>query len=197
MRYLTSIYGGFRTLLTGLGITGREMPGKSVTLKYPHQEPELSDAFRSVIQLVRFDETGSHDCVACMQCVKICPSVCITIEGDKIEGLRGKRATRVEVDFALCSLCGLCIDTCPTDTLEYAKLYDDAGPERDWVFDLLKPHEPYEEQFRAEQREIQAKEAAEKAAKKAALARAKAEQAAREAAEKPAEPPEDKPEDGA
>jgi formate hydrogenlyase subunit 6/NADH:ubiquinone oxidoreductase subunit I len=182
MTYIGSIVHGFHTLLTGLRITGREIGGKAVTLRYPHEEPELSDAFRSVIQLVRFEETGSHDCVACMQCVKICPSVCITIEGGKVEGIKGKRATEFDIDFALCSLCGLCIDTCPTDTLEWSKIYDDAGPDREWVYDLLKPHEPFEEAYLTKRREKEAKEAAEKAAKREAAAKAKAEKAAREAA---------------
>ncbi|MHC5004058.1 MAG: 4Fe-4S dicluster domain-containing protein [Planctomycetota bacterium] len=174
MMYAGAILRGFHSLLTGLGITGREIPGKSVTLTYPHEEPELSDAFRSVIQLVRFEETGSHDCIACMQCENICPSFCIKIEGGRIEGLKGKRATSFELDFALCSLCGLCIDTCPTDTLEYAKYYDEAGRERQWVYDLIEPHRSFEEQYREERRAIEAKEAAEKAAKKAAAAKAKA-----------------------
>ena len=182
MRYIGAILRGFRSLLTGLGITGREIGGKSVTLTYPHEEPELSDAFRSVIQLVRFDETGSHDCIACMQCEKICPSYCIKIEGERIEGLKGKRASSFELDFALCSLCGLCIDTCPTDTLEWAKLYDEAGRERQWLYDLIEPHRAFEDQYREKRRAIEAKEAAEKAAKKAAAARAKAEKEARDAA---------------
>ncbi len=186
MSYFVAIYGGFRSLLTGLGITGREMGGKAVTLRYPHEEPELSEAFRSVIQLVRFDETGSHDCIACMQCVKICPSDCITIEGERIEGIKGKRADVVKIDFALCSLCGLCLDTCPTDTLEWSKIYDDAGRNREWVYDLLEPHLAFEEQYLATRREVEAKEAAEKAAKRAAAAKEKAEKEAREpAADKP------------
>lgn len=183
MSYFGLIYSGFRSLLTGMSITGREMGGKAVTLRYPHEEPKLSDAFRSVIQLVRFDETGSHDCIACMQCVKICPSMCITIDGTKIEGLRGKRAEKVEIDFALCSLCGLCLETCPTDTLEWAKLYDEAGRNRDWVYDLLEPHEANEEQYRTTRRATEAKEAREKAAKREAMAKAKAAKAAKEAAQ--------------
>jgi len=181
MTYFGSLVHGFHTLLTGLRITGREIGGKAVTLQYPHEEPELSEAFRSVIQLVRFEETGSHDCVACMQCVKICPSYCITIEGTKIEGIKGKRAKEFEIDFALCSLCGLCIDTCPTDTLEWSKIYDEAGTEREWVYDLLKPHEPNEQAYLTKRREVEAKEAAEKAAKREAAAKAKAEKAAKEA----------------
>jgi len=185
MSYFGGIAKGFKSLLTGMGITGKEIGGKSVTLRYPHEEPELSGAFRSVIQLVRFEETGSHDCIACMQCVKICPSTCITIEGGKVEGIKGKRADLFEIDFALCSLCGLCVDTCPTETLEYSKHYDDAGPNRDWVYDLMKPHEAFEEQYLETRRVVEAKEAAEKAAaraaKAAAAAKAKAEKDALEA----------------
>ncbi|MHC5026872.1 MAG: 4Fe-4S binding protein [Planctomycetota bacterium] len=183
MSYFGSIVTGFRSLLTGLGITGREIGTKSVTLQYPHEEPELSESFRSVIQLVRFEETGSHDCIACMQCVKICPSDCIRIEGGKLDGIKKMRAWEFEIDFALCSLCGLCLDTCPTETLEWSNHYDDAGQERQWVYDLIAPHTTFEEQFRANAREKDAREAAEKAAKKEAAAKAKAEKAAREAAE--------------
>jgi formate hydrogenlyase subunit 6/NADH:ubiquinone oxidoreductase subunit I len=182
MSYVGSIVSGFLTLLTGLGITARELGRKSVTLRYPHEEPKLSKSFRSVIQLVRFDKTGSHDCIACMQCEKICPSYCITIEGGRIEGLKGKRASEFEIDFAQCSLCGLCLDTCPTDTLEWANHYDEVGRERGWKYDLIEPHRGFEEQHRTNRREIEAKEAAEKAAKKAAAAKAKAEKEAKDAA---------------
>ena len=144
-----------------------------MTLTYPHEKPELSGAYRSLISLVQFPDLGTHDCVACLQCEKICPSFCIKIDGGKVEGMKRKRASKFEVDFALCSLCGLCIDVCPTDTLEYSKLYDDAGFERQWKFDLLEPFEDYEEEFREKQREQDAKEAAEKAAKKAEMLAAK------------------------
>lgn len=168
MRYIRKIAGGFKTLVTGLGVTAKEIGKKPVTLQYPHEKPELSTAYRSLIKLIRFDELGTHDCVACMQCVNICPSYCITIEGGKVEGIKRKRATRFEVDFALCSLCGLCIDTCPTTTLEYSRLYDEAGYERNWTYDLLAEFEGYEPEFREKQREVEAKEAAEREAKKAA-----------------------------
>lgn len=174
MAYLGAIAGGFKTLITGLSITARQIRRKSVTLQYPHQKPELSKAFRSAIRLVRFDDIDTHDCVACMQCVNICPSFCITIEGQRVEGIKRMRATRVEMDFALCSLCGLCIDVCPTDTLEYSKIYDEAGTHRNWNFDLLDEFRADEEPFIARQREIEAKEAAEKKARRAAADAAKA-----------------------
>ncbi len=181
MNYFTSIATGFHSLLTGLGITVRHIRRKNVTLQYPHQKPELTKAYRSLISLVQFDELESHDCVACMQCVKICPSFCIEIEGGKVEGIKRKRASLFEVDFALCSLCGLCVDVCPTDTLEYSKLYDEADNRRDWVFDLLDPFRDFEAEFVEKQRVSDAKEAEAKAAKKAAALKAKAEKEAAQA----------------
>jgi len=185
--YVGAILGGFRSLLTGMGITLRESFRKPVTLTYPHKKPEISEAYRGTVDLVNFDETGTHDCIACMQCVKICPSDCITIEGGKVEGIKKMRASVVEMDFALCSLCGLCIDTCPTETLKYSKIYDDVGYQRNWTYDLLEPFRAGEEDFLTKQREIERIAAEEKAAKKAAAAAAKA---AKEAADSVGDAPE-------
>jgi NADH-quinone oxidoreductase subunit I len=176
--YVGSILGGFRSLLTGMRITLRESFRKPVTLTYPHKKPEISEAYRGTVDLVEFEETGTHDCIACMQCVKICPSDCITIEGGKVDGIKKMRASVVEMDFALCSLCGLCIDTCPTETLKYSKIYDDVGYQRNWTYDLLAPFRDGEGAFLEKQREIERIAAEEKAVKKAAAAAAKAAAAA-------------------
>ena len=178
--YLRKLFGGLWSLLVGMWITIREFAHtqfgrKAVTLQYPHEKPKLSPAYRSAIKLIRFDETNSHDCVACLACEHICPSFCISIEGGKVEGIKKKRASKFEMDFALCSLCGLCIDVCPTTTLEYSKLYDEAGYNRSWTFDLLEEFHTYEEQFIDEQRQrerIQAEEKKKKAAAKKAEAAA-------------------------
>lgn len=185
MSYFGSILKGFKSLLTGLKITLRESFRKPVTLQYPHEKPELNEAYRSLIAFTKFQETGTHDCVACYQCEKICPSYCIKLDGGKVEGIKRKRATMFEVDFALCSLCGLCIDVCPTDTLEYSKYYDEAGFERQWVYDLLDPFLEFEPQFIANQKVVEEKEAAAKVAKKEAMAKAKAEAQAKAEAEAP------------
>ena len=99
------------------------------------------------------------------------------IEGERPEGMRKKRATLFEVDFALCSECGLCLDVCPTDTLGYSREYDQAGYGRnDFLYDLLEPYRDREEQVREVLRAEEAKKAAAKKAaaeaKKAAAAKA-------------------------
>ncbi|MBK8482668.1 MAG: NADH-quinone oxidoreductase subunit I [Proteobacteria bacterium] len=140
MSLLWRLLRGAWSLVLGLGVTLRNLFRRPVTETYPHRRPEMTAAFRGAIALVRFPEADSHDCVACMQCVNICPSACMKVEGDKPEGLKRKRATVFKVDYALCSLCGLCIDVCPTDTLTYSRGYDDVGYRRDqFVYDLLVP----------------------------------------------------------
>ncbi|MEM9494144.1 MAG: NADH-quinone oxidoreductase subunit I, partial [Myxococcota bacterium] len=171
MNYARRLLTGLGSLMTGLGITVRELFKKPKTLQYPLEKPQLSPAYRSAIKLIRFDETNSHDCVACLACERICPSFCIKIDGGKIDGIKKKRATQFEMDFALCSLCGLCIDVCPTTTLEYSKLYDEAGYNRDWNMDLLEDFRDFESQFIEEQK---TREAAEAEAKKKAAAAKKA-----------------------
>jgi NADH-quinone oxidoreductase chain I len=176
MKAAARVIRGFLSLLTGMWVTFRRIFKRPVTLTYPHKKPELSAAFRSAISLIRFDESGSHDCVACLQCQNICPSYCIAIEGEKPEGLKKKRATKFDVDYALCSLCGLCIDVCPTVTLEYSKIYDVADYRPDaFVYDLLEPYRDGEADFL-----VEARKKAEAAALKKAEA-AKAAKAAKEA----------------
>jgi NADH-quinone oxidoreductase subunit I len=167
---------GFGSLIVGMGVTGKHFFRKPVTVRYPRQKPTMSAAFRSVIAFVRFEETGSHDCIACDACSKICPSDCIDVVGRANEGLKGKRAEKFEIDFSLCSLCGLCVDVCPTETLTYAKFYDHVGREREgFVYDLLEPYRADEPAYLERARAKAKAEAEAKAAAKAAREAKKAE----------------------
>ena len=136
------LWAGARSLLIGLGITGRHMMRRTVTMQYPHETPDVS-RWGGPIELVTFPETGTHDCIACNACTRICPSDCINTEGVRPEGVKKMRATKFLLDFSTCSLCGLCIDVCPTDTLKYSERYDEAMYTRPaTVNDLLRPFPP-------------------------------------------------------
>jgi len=129
------------SLFSGMAVTGHHLFRKPVTRRYPHDRRTMSAAYRGVIAFKTFEETGTHDCIACDICAKICPSDCILVEGVKHPGTKGKRCTRFEVHFSLCSLCGLCVDACPTQTLTYSKIYDQVGRHRDgFVYDLVAPY---------------------------------------------------------
>jgi NADH-quinone oxidoreductase subunit I len=130
---------GVWSLVVGLGVTGRHMLRRRVTIYYPHERPDTSQ-WGGPIELVTFPETLTHDCIACNACVRICPSECITVEGKRPEGSKRLRATRFILDFSTCSLCGLCVEVCPTDTLRYSTRYDEAMYTRAATYDdLLEP----------------------------------------------------------
>ncbi len=116
---------GFKSLIVGLGVTGRHMLRREVTMQYPHERPDVTH-WAGPIELVTFPATGTHDCIACNACMRVCPSDCFEIEGARPAGARKMRATKFLLDFSTCSLCGLCIDVCPTDTLKYSSRYDEA-----------------------------------------------------------------------
>lgn len=74
-------------------------------------------------------------CTSCMICARECPSWCITIDShtEPVAGLpAGARdrtrnvLDRFAVDWSLCMYCGICVEECPYDALE-------------WVGDLTPP----------------------------------------------------------
>ena len=149
MALIKEILDGTKTLLTGMKVTLDNFRKPPVTSQYPMEKIEMSEAFRNVIVLIEKEDIGSHDCIDCKLCERVCPSFCIYLDGERPEGLRRKRSTKFEVDFALCSDCGLCLDVCPTDTLGYSKIHDEAGYNRsDFLYDLLEPWADKEEAAR-------------------------------------------------
>lgn len=139
-RALQDIIGGFRSLLTGMGITLRQFFRKDVTVRYPHESLTMPSRYRGHIVLVRDPATGKSLCVACKSCEKACPSDCIVVEGLKREGEKRKSVTEFRLDFTRCSLCGSCVEVCPADALEFSKDYNLAGTRKeDFVrIDLVK-----------------------------------------------------------
>lgn len=70
-----------------------------------------------------------ENCTSCDVCARECPAWCITIEShaetdnSTATGRGRARAYQVldrfEIDYALCMFCGICIDVCPFDALEW------------------------------------------------------------------------------
>lgn len=66
-------------------------------------------------------------CTSCMICVAECPAWCIEIDShvEQVEDPQGRRPRSVSVldrftlDFGLCFYCGICVDVCPFDALEW------------------------------------------------------------------------------
>lgn len=71
-----------------------------------------------------------HDaCTSCDLCVKQCPDNCITLEAHNEqvteEGARRPKTIAVlddfRIDYATCMYCGICIEVCPFDALEWSE----------------------------------------------------------------------------
>ena len=74
-------------------------------------------------------------CTSCMICARECPSWCINIDShaepvvDLPSGSRERTRNvldRFAIDWSLCMYCGICVEECPYDALE-------------WVSDLTQP----------------------------------------------------------
>ncbi|WP_029459848.1 4Fe-4S binding protein [Solidesulfovibrio alcoholivorans] len=149
-------YTGLKSLVIGLGVTGKALMQPGVTVLYPMEEVERDNlvTYRGHVELIGKEEDPAVPrCVACGACVKACPSNCITIlcpiavkEGEEAGPVKmgpapqkgSKTPGEFIVDFSLCSLCGQCAKTCPVDSLQFSdNPYMVSFDRKDFRIDLL------------------------------------------------------------
>jgi NADH-quinone oxidoreductase subunit I len=122
------------SLVKGLGVTGDTLLKRTVTVHYPRAEVSNLAGFRGPIALVsRPGDPEKPKCIACLMCMNTCPSNCITVvkmkapkpAAEQAEGGAEKKAKPAApkepqtfiYDYSLCSLCGLCAEVCPVDSI--------------------------------------------------------------------------------
>jgi NADH-quinone oxidoreductase subunit I len=138
MSYWKDIAIGGWSLIEGMGVTVKRLWRPVVTVQYPRRRLQLSQAYRGHIELKRFEDKGTHGCIACEMCQRECPSNVIQVKGVKEAPKGPKTLTSYVIEFHRCSLCGLCVEICPTKTLQYSTEYELVGETRqDCVIDLL------------------------------------------------------------
>ncbi len=115
--------------------------GKTVTVSYPEQEPQIDAPliYRGVHRLNK-DEQGRVKCVACFLCATACPAHCIDIIGVESPWEdREKYPESFTIDELRCIYCGMCEEACPVDAIELTSLYNLTGRSREeMVFDKEK-----------------------------------------------------------
>lgn len=137
--YFKEIFDGAHSLVAGMSVTLKYLFQPVVTEQYPHVVPSIPDRFRGHIELVGDEETGGPLCIVCGMCQRACPSGCITVAGEKVEGVKGKVLTKYDLDFTKCSLCGLCVESCNPGAITFSKDYNLAGLSKEtFIFDLKK-----------------------------------------------------------
>lgn len=130
MKVGEALKGGL-SLLKGMKVTLRTFLSPSVTCQYPRETLLISPRYRGHIKLV-------GECRACGVCERACPTGCITVHGEKVEGQKGRVLKAFLLDFTRCSHCGLCVEACPQKAIAFSLEYNLASTKKeDFYYDLL------------------------------------------------------------
>ena len=120
VRYIKSLF--LLELFRGLGVTGRRLFDRKITLQYPDERAPQSPRFRGLHALRRYPN-GEERCIACKLCEVVCPALAITIESEqRHDGSR--RTTRYDIDLFKCIYCGFCEEACPVDAVVLTRTYE-------------------------------------------------------------------------
>jgi glutamate synthase (NADPH/NADH) small chain len=86
------------------------------TINFPDEEKNISDRYRG------FHHNNLEDCIGCGNCSTICMNEAIDMVAlAEIEGGKGDSGLRPRVDYGRCCYCALCVDVCPTGSLNMTK----------------------------------------------------------------------------
>lgn len=145
-------------LLKGLGVTWKALMSKKVTYKYPDVPLEMPDRFRGI---QHFDP---DKCIVCNQCVRICPTDCITLTGkpNPDPKKKGKVIATYDINFEICILCDLCTEVCPTEAIVMTNNFELATYSRDDLFKNMQWLNDNNVHVRQENNSIVQKEGAKK-----------------------------------
>lgn len=128
--YFSGLFGGIKSLVTGLRVTWGELWTKKVTEQYPENRATLviPDRFRGEL-IMPHDENNEHACTACGICQMNCPNGTIQVMSKSIETEDGKKKKildRYIYDLGMCTFCNLCVITCPQDAIMFANTFENA-----------------------------------------------------------------------
>jgi NADH-quinone oxidoreductase subunit I len=148
------------SLVVGLKVTGKYFVSPQITVHYPRRTVENLSTFHGPIELAPNpkDQTKPR-CIVCLQCASACPSSCLTVvmkptpkptpqevqvqkeaeaKGEKVKKTSSKELAKFTYNFTLCSLCGICVETCPVGSLRFSNdAYLASTEKKDFVYDLL------------------------------------------------------------
>jgi len=138
INYFSEIIGGFKTLLQGMGITGKHFfraHKEIITQQYPDNRDTLKfeDRYRAQV-FMEHDENNEHRCDACQTCEIACPNGSIEIIFNRVvdpdTGKKVKVLDKHIYHLGMCTLCNLCVLACPTNAIKMSHEYETAVYDR-------------------------------------------------------------------
>ncbi len=111
-----------KELRKGLGVTGRKLFNRKITVMYPEEKTPKSPRFRGLHALRRYPN-GEERCIACKLCEAVCPALAITIDSEEREDGQ-RRTTRYDIDLFKCIYCGFCEEACPVDSIVLTDIHE-------------------------------------------------------------------------
>jgi len=103
------------SLIKGLAVTLKYVFRPAVTLQYPTEKRPMHDRFRGLVGL------NQEKCIVCLQCMKICPTACLTIAARPDDK---RKLETFKYNMELCCFCGLCQQVCPTSAIVMTDIYE-------------------------------------------------------------------------
>lgn len=133
-------------IVSGLGITMKNMLKPPVTLEYPDERPDIPTGYRGVPTLVK-DPNGREKCVSCQLCEFVCPPKAIRITPGAIEEEADnahveKAPQEFEINMLRCIYCGYCQEVCPEEAIFLQDIFSLNGLSREEL--LFKKKKLYE-----------------------------------------------------
>ncbi len=91
---------------------------KPHTIRYPDEQKDAADRYRGL----HYNDIDA--CIGCGNCSTICMNQAIDmIQIEGVESSKGDSGLRPRVDNGRCCWCGLCVEVCPTGSLNLTKDY--------------------------------------------------------------------------
>lgn len=128
--YFSGLFGGIKSLLTGMRVTWGELWTKKITEQYPENRATLviPDRFRGEL-VMPHDDNNEHACTACGICQMNCPNGTIKVISRSVETEDGKKKKvldRYIYDLGMCTFCNLCVITCPQDAIMFSNTFENS-----------------------------------------------------------------------